>query len=182
KIKAVQSERDRLSMLLAEYVDDIVLSQNSHPTTHHLFEEAPEINEESVKNILSFYETGKLRFQEVLAEDVYKTKPRTSKRRTRNINRYTYTYFESIRKQKRRQIGNPIQESIVQQNTLISQQTSSLSSSTTNPYKRPCRTTTEPEKTILAQLFELEDTVSENEIQKVLSELLTVSPDWTKER
>ncbi|CAG8809747.1 20127_t:CDS:1, partial [Racocetra fulgida] len=61
---------------------------------------------------------------------------------------------------------NPIQEPIVQQDTLILQQTLSLSSSTTNPYKRSRRTTTKAEKMILAQLFELGDTVSENEIQK----------------
>ncbi|CAG8817130.1 14842_t:CDS:1, partial [Racocetra fulgida] len=93
----------RLSMLLAKYVDDVVMSQNTraiksrkdslwslvekltfvfnhpNPTEHYLFENVPEINEEGIKNILSFYETGKLRFQEVLEEDVYKTKPQTSK-------------------------------------------------------------------------------------------------------
>ena len=205
KIKAVQSERERLSVLLAEYVDDIVMSQNARaiksrkdslwflvanlssafdspdPTTHYLFEDAPEINKEGVENIFSFYETGKLRFQEVLEEDVYKTKPRTSKRRVRNINRYTYAQLESIKKQKRRQIDDSIQESIFQQNT---QQAPSSSSSAPNPLKRSRRTTSEIEKTILAPLFELEgeDTILENEIQKVLVELQTVSSDWSEAR
>ncbi|CAG8556962.1 4090_t:CDS:1, partial [Racocetra fulgida] len=102
KIKAIQSEKDYLLMLLAEYIDNIVIDQNAHAiklykdslwslianlsfafdysnsTTYHLFENAPEIIEEGIKNILSFYETGKLHFQEVLEEDVYKTKLQTS--------------------------------------------------------------------------------------------------------
>ena len=99
KIKAVQSERNRLSMLLAEYTDDVVASQNAraiksrkdslwslvtkllsafdhpNPATHYLFENAPEINEKGIKNILSFYESGKSRFQQILLQDVYKTEP-----------------------------------------------------------------------------------------------------------
>ncbi|CAG8687790.1 470_t:CDS:2, partial [Ambispora gerdemannii] len=79
KIKAAQSERDHLSMLLVEYIDDIVASQNAHviksckdslwslvaklssafgepnPATHYLFRNAPEISENGIKNILSFY-------------------------------------------------------------------------------------------------------------------------------
>ncbi|CAG8500985.1 3602_t:CDS:2 [Scutellospora calospora] len=97
KIKAAQSEKNRLSILLAEYVDNVVMSQNFHviksrkdslwslvaklssafnhlnPTAHYLFEDASKISEEGIKNILSFYETGKSRFEEILAQDVYKT-------------------------------------------------------------------------------------------------------------
>ncbi|CAG8597081.1 598_t:CDS:2, partial [Cetraspora pellucida] len=80
KIKAAQSEKNRLSMLLAEYTDDIVTSQSDcaiksrkdslwflvtkllsafnhpNPATHYLFEDAPEISENGINNILSFYE------------------------------------------------------------------------------------------------------------------------------
>ncbi|CAG8738137.1 5641_t:CDS:2 [Cetraspora pellucida] len=147
KIKATQSKRDCLSMLLSEYIDDIVISQNtraiklrkdllwslvanlsstfdySNPTTHYLFEDVPEFSEEDIENLLSFYETGKLHFQEVLEED----------------------------------------------DILISQQTSSPLSSATNSFKHSCHIITEAEKTILAQLFELgdSDTASENKIQKI---------------
>jgi len=86
KVKAAQSERDHLSILLAEYTDDIVASQNAcaikswkdslwslvkklssafdHPNsaTHYLFENASEINKKGIKNILSFYESDKSRF------------------------------------------------------------------------------------------------------------------------
>ncbi|CAG8580555.1 16813_t:CDS:1, partial [Cetraspora pellucida] len=80
-------------------------------------------------------------------------------------------------KQKYHQIDDLIQKLIVQQNILISQQTLSLLSFTTNLCKHLCCTTTELKKTILAQLFELGNTVFKNKIQKVLLELLIVSPD-----
>ncbi|CAG8619379.1 598_t:CDS:2, partial [Funneliformis mosseae] len=62
------------------------------------------INEKGIKNILSFYESGKSRFQQILLQDVYKTEPRvTAGRRARDISHYTYTQLESIKKQKSRQ-------------------------------------------------------------------------------
>ncbi|CAG8749186.1 2962_t:CDS:2 [Cetraspora pellucida] len=167
-------------MLLAEYVDDVVMSQNTHaiksrkdslwslvetltfvfnhpnPTEHYLFENIPEINEEGIRKILSFYETGKLRFQEVLEEDVYKTKPRTSKRRIRSVNCYSSSELnlENI-KNKRNRADNSAQEPIVQPDT---------------------------EKNILAQLFRFGDCVPDAEFLKVLTELQTVSSNWTEKR
>ena len=84
-----------------------------------------------------------------------------------------------MKKQNRNQVSNPIQESNVQQqNTLIPEQTSS----SVNPLKRSHRTTSEVEKTILLQLLELGDTISNNEIQKAVSDLNMVSSDWTDKR
>ncbi|KAF0333074.1 hypothetical protein F8M41_017063 [Gigaspora margarita] len=157
KIKAIQSEKDHLSTLLAEYVDDVVMSQNIHtiksrkyslwllvanllsafnnpnPMTNDLFKNASEINQEGIENILLFYETDKLCFQEVLAQDVYKTMPKTPEYHTRNINHYTYAQLDSIKKQKKNQIDNFNQELIVEQDTLVLQQAST--SSVTNPLK-----------------------------------------------
>jgi len=54
-----------------------------NPATYYLFENAPEVNEKGINNILSFYESGKLRFQQILMQDVYKTKSQiTAERRT----------------------------------------------------------------------------------------------------
>ncbi|CAG8669503.1 16776_t:CDS:1, partial [Cetraspora pellucida] len=85
---AAKSERDYLSTLLAEYINDVVMSQNIHliksckdslwllvakllfvfnhsnPASHYLFEDASEVSEEGINNIFSFYETGKSCFQE----------------------------------------------------------------------------------------------------------------------
>ncbi|CAG8448647.1 6454_t:CDS:2 [Funneliformis mosseae] len=68
-------------MLLAKYTDDIVslveklssVFDHSNSTMHHLFENASEINEKGIKNILSFYEFNKSRFQQILMQNVYKT-------------------------------------------------------------------------------------------------------------
>ncbi|CAG8753362.1 19873_t:CDS:2, partial [Cetraspora pellucida] len=97
KIKAAQSKRNCLSMLLAEYINNVVISQNvcaiklrkdllwflatellsvfnyPNPTIHFIFEDVPKTSEDGIKNILSFYESRKSCFQQVLAEDVYKT-------------------------------------------------------------------------------------------------------------
>ncbi|CAG8758905.1 22559_t:CDS:2, partial [Gigaspora rosea] len=54
KIKAAQSEKNRLLMLLAVYTDDVVANPKMHP----LFKDIPELNEEGIANILSFYETA----------------------------------------------------------------------------------------------------------------------------
>ncbi|CAG8749667.1 19118_t:CDS:2 [Cetraspora pellucida] len=156
----IKSHKDSFWSLVANLLSTF---DHPNPTTYYLFEDVPEFSKEGIENLLSFYETEKLCFQEMLEEDVYKTKCQTSK----------YN-----------QIDNSIQESIDQQDTLILQQTLSLSSSATNPFKYSCCITTEAEKTILAQLFKLGDSdiASENKIKKVLSELLTISSDWTEKR
>ncbi|CAG8624904.1 3434_t:CDS:1, partial [Racocetra fulgida] len=199
KIKAAQSERNRLSMLLAEYTNDIVASQSdravksrkdslwslvtkllsafnhSNPATYYLFEDAPEISENGIKNILSFYEMGKLRFQKVLDQDVYKIEPRVaSGRHAADVSIHTYTQLENVKKQKSKS-GNVVQESTIQQNTLA------LLSEISLP-KQTRRITTEAEKTILAQLFDYEENLPETAVTKVFWELQPVSLDWTTER
>jgi len=114
KIKAAQSERDRLSTLLSEYAGDVVVNQSdravksrkdllwslvanlssafehSNPETHFLFEDVPEINENGIENILTCYGSGKLCFEQILAQDVRQSEPRVSVgRRKRNIAYYT---------------------------------------------------------------------------------------------
>ncbi|CAG8557516.1 13746_t:CDS:1, partial [Racocetra fulgida] len=118
-------------------------------------------------------------FQEVLAQDVYNTEPQTPRRRVRNVNYYTCAQIESMKKQKCKQVSNPIQESNVQQqNTLVPEQTSFSA----NPLKRLHRTTSEIERTILSRLLELGDTISNNKIQEAVSDLNTVSSDWTDKK
>jgi len=57
----------------------------------------------------------------------------------------------------------------------------SLLSDTSHPKKKH-HTTTDAEKNILIQLFEFEEKIPEIAISKVLSELQTISSDWTVER
>ncbi|CAG8708809.1 13187_t:CDS:2, partial [Racocetra fulgida] len=131
-------ERNRLSMLLAEYTDDIVVSQNaytiksrkdslwflatkllsafdhSNSTTHYLFEDAPEISENRIKDILALYER-------------------------------------------------------VQQGPSTSEQILS------SEVSRQHHTTTEAEKTILAQLWESDEKLTDAIIMNIVSRLNTVS-------
>lgn len=192
KIKAAQSERDRLSMLLAEYVGDVAdestrttrthkdalwllatkLSsafEHSDPAIPYLFEGAPEINEKGIENLLSLYESGKLRLKQILKQDVYKTEPRVSAgRRKRSVNRYTYAQLEKMKKQKGVQISSTSQVSITQQDT-----SPSLSATEQKRHK-----TTEAEKAVLSQLFGVDKNLLENKIEEVLPDL----PGWDSKR
>ncbi|CAG8453510.1 10786_t:CDS:1 [Racocetra fulgida] len=202
KIKAAQSERNRLSMLLAEYIDDVVVSQNvcaiksckdslwllatellsafdyPDPTTHFMFEDAPEISEDGIKNILSFYEFGKSCFQQVLAEDVYKTEIPAPGHSLRNINSYSYAKLDIIKKQKNKNKGKNSMR--IQEDVSTSHQMPLPSEA--NLPKQTRHTTTDAEKQILAKLFQAEEGMPETIIPIIVTELQTVSLDWTKER
>ncbi|CAG8734585.1 1800_t:CDS:2, partial [Racocetra fulgida] len=74
KIKAAQNSLWSLITKLSSAFD------HPHPATHYLFEDASEISENGIKNILFFYKSGKSCFLQVLNQDVYKTEHRdTSK-------------------------------------------------------------------------------------------------------
>ncbi|CAG8716496.1 12319_t:CDS:2, partial [Racocetra fulgida] len=113
RFTSVQSEKDHLLILLAKYIDNIVMIQNDcaiksckdllwsliskllsafnclHSETHILFEGVPEISKVDIKRIYFLYETSKLCFKQVLEQDIYKTKPQiTSRCCLRNINNY----------------------------------------------------------------------------------------------
>ena len=91
KTKAAQSERDRLSTLLSEYAGDVVVNQSDRAVKSRkdLLWSLPEINENGI-NILTCYGSGKLCFEQILAQDVRQSEPRVSVgRRKRNIAYYT---------------------------------------------------------------------------------------------
>ncbi|CAG8700523.1 12340_t:CDS:1, partial [Ambispora gerdemannii] len=94
----------------------------------------------------------KLRFQQILTQDVYKTEPRVvTGHRARNVVNYTHIQLENMKKHK------PIQTLTVQQNT---------SASETSHPKQTCRITTDAEKMILIQLFRFEDLSPKTQSQK----------------
>ena len=81
---------------------------------HYLFENAPEINKKGIKNILSFYESGKLRFQQIFMQDVYKIKSWVIVGcRARDVSHYIYAQLKSMKKQKSSKVDNPTRSSIV---------------------------------------------------------------------
>ncbi len=97
QISSVQAERDRLSLLISEYVGDISSSREQrtiksrkevlqklaedlknafnlpNPLTHDLFKNAKEMNEEGFKRLFSCYNNGIDRLNAILYQDVYKT-------------------------------------------------------------------------------------------------------------
>ncbi|CAG8487511.1 2169_t:CDS:2 [Scutellospora calospora] len=198
-----QSEKNRLSTLIAEYTDDVVASQSvcaiesrkdslwslasklwdafNHPDpkTHPLFKGVPELNEEGIVNILSFYEIGKSRLQKILDQDVYKTEPRsTSKCHMCNVNSYTYTQLkdkEDKEKKTNKRVDNLPQESIIQESISSTSQQMQLPFETDRTKNTRCKTT-EAEKAIHDQLFESEE-LSETTVSNVLLQLNTVSSD-----
>ncbi|CAG8677795.1 1832_t:CDS:2, partial [Ambispora gerdemannii] len=72
----IKSRKDSLWSLVAKLSSAF---GEPNPATHYLFGNAPEISENGIKNILSFYESGKLHFQQILTQDVYKTELRKHK-------------------------------------------------------------------------------------------------------
>lgn len=156
---AIKSRKDSLWSLVAKLSSAF---GDPNPATHYLFKNAPEISENGIKNI-SFYESGKLRFQQILTQDVYKTEPRVATGcRVRIHSHSTWEYGE------------------IQTSPSVNCSTEHFISIWSHP-KQTRRVTTDAEKTILTQLFRFED-LPESAISEVLSELQTVSSGWTAER
>jgi len=113
QISSVQAERDRLTMLLSEYVGDEILIKGEraiksrkdslwklansltiafnleNPLTHELFKNTKEMNEDGFLRLFSCYNTGIERLNTILHQDVYKSEPRNVKgRRARDIVSY----------------------------------------------------------------------------------------------
>jgi len=194
KIKAAQSERERLSLLLAECTGDAVAnpntrannshnhlaqslimklsstfahfeSNNSNPTTRNLFDDVPEYNEDGFQNIFSLYEAAELRLERIIDEDVYERSATTGGHSKRNVNVYTPAQLEARKKQKNIRMANP--------------STTTRDTSSTGLTKRVRRATTEEEKAILARLLEYTDTLPP---EAAINEVLTELPSWTSDR
>ena len=105
QISSVQAERDRLTMLLSEYVEDNILVRGEravksrkeslwklandliiafnleNPLEHELFRNTKEINEEGFQQLFDCYSIGIERLNIILHQDVYKIKLRNVKGR-----------------------------------------------------------------------------------------------------
>ncbi|CAG8696831.1 10475_t:CDS:1, partial [Ambispora gerdemannii] len=112
--------------------------------------------------------SGKLHFQQILTQDVYKTEPRVATgRRVRNVVNYIHTQLENMEKHK------SIQALTVQQNT---------SASETSHPKQICHVTTDVEKMILIQLFRFKDLSPKTQSQKCCcNSKLSFQAGWLKE-
>ncbi|CAB5192746.1 unnamed protein product [Rhizophagus irregularis] len=116
-IKAAQSERDRIDLLLSEYLDDTSISQSERainsrwevlwkliedlvivfdmvdPLSHEIFKdlEPPELHKEGYEKLVACYKNGLERMQVIYKQDVIKIEPRNAKgRRALEIRRTRY--------------------------------------------------------------------------------------------
>ena len=106
-IKAAQSERDRIDLLLSEYLDDTSVSQSERaidsrsevlwkliedlviifdmidPLSHEIFKdlEPPELHKEGYERLVACYENGLERMQVIYKQDVIKIEPRNAQGR-----------------------------------------------------------------------------------------------------
>ncbi|GES98757.1 hypothetical protein GLOIN_2v1482460 [Rhizophagus clarus] len=131
-IKAAQEERDRVDLLLSEYLEDTSISQSKRavdsrrkmlwelvddlvvifgmmdPLSHDIFKdlEPPEIHKEGCEKLIACYNSGLERMQMIYKQDVIKSEPRNAQgRRALGICRTKhkdYVNQKKITKQKRR--------------------------------------------------------------------------------
>ncbi|GET02725.1 hypothetical protein GLOIN_2v1482460 [Rhizophagus clarus] len=131
-IKAAQEERDRVDLLLSEYLEDTSISQSKRavdsrrkvlwelvddlvmifgmmdPLSHDIFKdlELPEIHKEGCEKLIACYNSGLERMQMIYKQDVIKSEPQNAQgRRALGICRTKhkdYVNQKKITKQKRR--------------------------------------------------------------------------------
>ncbi|CAB4385234.1 unnamed protein product [Rhizophagus irregularis] len=198
QISSVQNERDRLTMLLSEYVGDDILVGGERavksrkeslwklindlkiafnltdPLSHELFKNTKEMNEEGYERLFTYYDKGINRLNAILKQDVYQLEPRIVKgHRARNIISHKSQNLQIIIKEKANKNNND--------NDNI--QIDSTAEESSAPIKRVYRKTTEIEKKILEISFSLESFSNINDdnfiiINNILQELQKVSTNW----
>ena len=197
QIASVQTERDRLTMLLSEYTNDNILIKGertvksrkeslwklaenltnafnlTNPLTHELFKNTKEMNEEGYQRLFSCYNNGIERLNKILHQDVYKIEPRNVKgRRARNIVSHKLQDLHIVIEKHNK--GKEKEKAKSNNNNNNDKE---------NPIttKRIYRKTSEYEKTILEQLLHF-NTFPENEALNVLNQLQDESTGWDLNR
>jgi len=131
QIQSVQAERDRIDLLLSEFVGDHTTAQGertarsrkddlwrlaeqpteafkmSDPAKHKIFSVEPELTDEGLQRILTCYEIGCKRLNSILCKDIPRTEPRTEGRRAANVKKHKVKdlYEGSKKKQERKNKG-----------------------------------------------------------------------------
>ncbi len=194
QISSVQAERDRLTMLLSEYVgddisirgeraiksrkeclwnlaNDLITAFNSEdPLTHRLFKNAKEMNKEGFDRLFNCYNIGIERLNTILYQDVYKIEPRNVKgHRARDIILYKTQNLkitvEKSNKEKAKSKNNN------DNNNNNDEGESSITE------KRVYRKTGENEKKILEKILTF-NIFPEYLVNDILQELQNESADW----
>ncbi|POG78274.1 hypothetical protein GLOIN_2v1813984 [Rhizophagus irregularis DAOM 181602=DAOM 197198] len=127
-IKAAQSERERVDLLLSEYLEDTSISQSERainsrrkalwelvedlvmifdmtdPLSHQIFKDLkpPEIHKTGYEKLLACYENGLERMQIIYKQDVIKSEPRNAQgRRALEVRRTKYKDYAETKRNER---------------------------------------------------------------------------------
>ncbi|CAG8816714.1 14776_t:CDS:2, partial [Gigaspora margarita] len=182
-ISSAQAERERLELLISEYMGDMVTIKEERavlsrkealwklanelfvalslpdPKTHEIFMNAPEMTPTGFSNIFACYDLGTARLYEILRQDVYKIEPKnTVGRRKRNVVVHNIHI-------------NQAENSNVAAGQLHEQMGA----------KRQRRATSNYEKNILDELLKY-DTFPEEKAVEILRNIQEQSNDWDMQR
>ncbi|CAG8571765.1 4997_t:CDS:1 [Dentiscutata heterogama] len=193
QISSVQAERERLELLLSQYMGDAVIAKEDRcvqsrkerlwklandlfnafslpdPKTHELFINTQELTREGFSNIFECYEKGIARLGAILRQDVYKTEARVTKgRRKRNVRVHKLAILPSqmSQRQNNRTENNESQQQDHENNNCI---------------RRQRRITTNNEKEVLESILNY-DAFPEDIAIETLHKLHDFSSEWDMQR
>ena len=196
QISSVQNERDRLNILLSEYVGDsisireeqIVKSRKDslwkladdlleafnlpNPALHELFINTKEMNEEGFKRLFPCYSCGIEQLNKILHQDVYKTEASViTGRRAKNIVVHKFQNLQIEKKNIRKRAISPTVMEVDNNNN------------TSEPPKRQYRVTSKNEQLILGPLMLYKTFPDNNITDDIIQELRNAGyTDWNLSR
>jgi hypothetical protein len=200
QIKACQEERDRIDLLMSEYLNDKSVSQTeraiksrkeslwnliddlvevfgmSNPLSHNLFQKYPptELHSEGVKRLIACYQRGLERIKKVYRQEVLEIESRNTQ--GRKVIEVVRTKLKDFDEQKKGKSQVEKRNLIQTQNT---PQVNSLDGTellTNNPVKKKRKQTTSEEEKILEELLVYEE-LPNSAIDAALNRLST---DWNR--
>ncbi|RHZ50930.1 hypothetical protein Glove_487g10 [Diversispora epigaea] len=202
QIKAAQSEKERMNLLLDEFLDDIVLSTTTRAIkelfemengTHHpLFQNCNQLTTEGFEKLYRCYQDGIVRLdkifqQEILCLQAIDTKGRGAKG-------IVVTKVADLKEKSKKNIkkrtnpfNNPPNENLIQErNELPTFESSEIipvnEQESPKKIKIARHSPSKEEKDILETLFAYDIRPSDTVIDSALSNLLTYWDGWTKKR
>ncbi len=201
QISSVQTERERLDLLISEYIGDTVVVREERavqsrkevlwqlanellsafsledPKMHDIFLNAPEITSIGFSKLFTCYDNGIPRLIDIQKQDVYqKVSRNTIGRRKHDVGVHKLSENQSKEMRKQR-INRNLTVDQVEDNTTEQQE------GLATEHKRQYRITKDNEKEILENLFKSKsDSFPQDEAIEVLRQLQDSSKDWNMQR
>ncbi|GES77224.1 hypothetical protein GLOIN_2v1482460 [Rhizophagus clarus] len=204
QIKAFQSERERIDLLMSEYLNDnsishseravnsrqeslwelvndlIVIFGMDDPLSHQLFQKytPTEIHQEGLDRLIACYPNGLERIEGIYRQEVLKIESRNTKgRRAVGVVRTKVKDYNNQKKSRNQPVTMPTQPS--QDEILNEQSTDNLPDTTKPQSKQKKHRTTKEEMEILSVLKVYKDKLPDDAIASVCEQLSEI---WTKKK